>query len=1291
MNRRTQIKTKESAIFASLKRVVAALLILSINWSGLAAVGTSMAAFTDREGSSGNIFTAGTLDLKKPVSADFSPTVTPANATSTKDILVENNGNLPFKYQIKIDDVSGALCSNLTLKAIFNGEKYSGPITEDQNLISDALPVLAKDGKDSWNFKAILKSSDPDLKNTNCTFKFTLNANQTDGVGFSDEEFISNTVTSSSWDASVWTQTTVPQFSEGATTSTAIVGDGDGAIKLADAAVEVLGNDAIGSAGYPSTGYSVGNTAAGSEFNDNGYLIWEPYVTSVPLTVNKIYTYGTVSGNVKAAIYSDNAGNPGAKLTAEASDPAVANTWNAISVSDTYLPAGKYWIVFEVNTENAITASDPANGSRKGKLWNFGTEFPNNPASSGSILNIGDRSDCIYFTGTLAQRGVVKATKAVLSDDDANISSAKFYSHAAGSGRLAIYDNIGSDVLPLSGWNYRKNHTIQGSSGAGSGYQIRIVAHKGMGTDTGADVYLGNNVRDDFGDVRFTDDDGAALLNYWMEPGSFASGSQAAFWVKVNDDLGSTQSIYVYYGNGNATYNGIGANTFVMFDDFDSQAINTSKWKNRYGDAPSFSGGLMTFEANDHDPSKLIAIGAPTDNNLAIGARFQITGGSDSDERIGLGVKTSNTKDTNFWGTHTSSSYDRGFNYVLHNFSSLNEVKFLDDGEAWGNANYGSWSKNRFYTMEVFYDGTNVRGRTDYGVWNAWSRSGRSGYLALNIGSKDATSVWDWAYVRKAIASEPSQGAWGAEESNSRPNNRLWESGDVPMVAGWNTVSVAGLTLNAGTYWLAWQWDSASAGPSYAAGSAGDGYYFGQSYGAFPEALSGGTSSSEEWSMYLNYSKYAASGTFESNYFDNGKINYWDAVEWDEVAEEGITDINFEIGTANANPNSAESWSWTAVSGNSPIILALPETRYIKWRANLTGNGDKTPILNEVRIKYYEGAASQHIVLNEFLPNPEDTEYGFDFGQDGGLMPQGEWVEIYNKIGGKPVDLGAWKIQNAAGESVEVAAANTKGGSTIINPGDWAVVYMNRALLGNMDDTVKLLDMFDNVVDSHTYDIGNDCDLQPTLDGANDATPSAANCLEVPGNKSYARIPDGYGPWIDPIPTPGTPNELSEEEVAAAATTTEEVVMKETAADEFVVGDQIEIAAENGTTTEEVAVDDVIINTGEGTEDMAENGTTTGEEAAEENGTTTYAEGVEAAPVEEPQAEEPQISLDEVVAESGLPEAAAPVEELPVNDPVPAEVPVTVETPAVVPVPDNSPAPAADVPPVAGGDVPPAE
>jgi hypothetical protein len=87
-----------------------------------------------------------------------------------------------------------------------------------------------------------------------------------------------------------------------------------------------------------------------------------------------------------------------------------------------------------------------------------------------------------------------------------------------------------------------------------------------------------------------------------------------------------------------------------------------------------------------------------------------------------------------------------------------------------------------------------------------------------------------------------------------------WTSGSTPATGGgaWDTVLISAgtpntLTLDAGDYWLAWQWDSVNSGPSYTAGGANTGAYLAQAYGAFPDPMTGETLSTENWSEYVTY------------------------------------------------------------------------------------------------------------------------------------------------------------------------------------------------------------------------------------------------------------------------------------------------------------------------------------------------------------------------------------------------------------------------------------------------------
>ena len=148
------------------------------------------------------------------------------------------------------------------------------------------------------------------------------------------------------------------------------------------------------------------------------------------------------------------------------------------------------------------------------------------------------------------------------------------------------------------------------------------------------------------------------------------------------------------------------------------------------------------------------------------------------------------------------------------------------------------------------------------------------------------------------------------------------------------------------------------------------------------------------------------------------------------------------------------------------------------------------------------GTNPHTVLLNEILPNPA----GEEFGEDADPMPKGEWVEIYN-YGEYEIDLSDWKIRNQMGRVLAITAGNTSNGSAVIHPGEWLVVYRDGSEDFEMldgGDTITLADEKDRPVDSYTF-----------------AGPA-------PENKSYARIPDFSGDWVDPIPTPGKTNQEEE-------------------------------------------------------------------------------------------------------------------------------------------------------------------
>ncbi|MEA3452840.1 MAG: lamin tail domain-containing protein [Patescibacteria group bacterium] len=318
---------------------------------------------------------------------------------------------------------------------------------------------------------------------------------------------------------------------------------------------------------------------------------------------------------------------------------------------------------------------------------------------------------------------------------------------------------------------------------------------------------------------------------------------------------------------------------------------------------------------------------------------------------------------------------------------------------------------------------------------------------------------------------------------------------------------------------------------------------------------------------------------------DEGKMLAWESLEWTEETPAG-TDIGLQVSTS----NNASDWStWEPLSYSSSTDLSgLPNSRYIRWRASLeTVDGVNTPTLHDVTIKYLPSTASSDIVMNEFLPNPSGLipDYGFDFGEDNSLMSQGEWVEIYNK-GTANIDLAEWEIEDSTSNIIPIDLSHIMVASTVIAPGDYLVVYMNAETLDNSAETIYLKDMFGNTIDSYSYDLISACALEPTPDNPNTGVPSGDCDTVVPGNKSYARIPDGIGAWVDPIPTPAQPNKITvEEEVLVQEIFIEEEILTEAVIEHleeslvFSMSTQGSTNTSDGTVIEETIVeeDEIII------------------------------------------------------------------------------------------------------------------
>ncbi|MFA6437116.1 MAG: lamin tail domain-containing protein [Candidatus Paceibacterota bacterium] len=198
------------------------------------------------------------------------------------------------------------------------------------------------------------------------------------------------------------------------------------------------------------------------------------------------------------------------------------------------------------------------------------------------------------------------------------------------------------------------------------------------------------------------------------------------------------------------------------------------------------------------------------------------------------------------------------------------------------------------------------------------------------------------------------------------------------------------------------------------------------------------------------------------------------------------------------------------------------------WQLNLENNSQGFYKNRELELTLSSGTWRSGVFLNEFLPNP--------IGSDSLVMPEGEWVELYN-TSDQPIDVAGWHINDETDHAIAITATNTLPATTIVGAKDWLVVYLNHSVLNNTSgsstpaDIVYLYDNANTLIDSYSYH-GTNCELSPTPQQTNSLTTSSTcnTVLAVPENKSYARIPDGTGAWYDPAPTMGSVNKLNNDQ-----------------------------------------------------------------------------------------------------------------------------------------------------------------
>lgn len=162
----------------------------------------------------------------------------------------------------------------------------------------------------------------------------------------------------------------------------------------------------------------------------------------------------------------------------------------------------------------------------------------------------------------------------------------------------------------LPEWKYNRTVTFNNiNPSAYTDLQVKVVVN----TQT---LISAGKMKANGDDIRFTDSL-CNNLNYWID--SNLNTTTTVIWVKLKHIPASgNRTIYMWYGNHCASAGQNGDSTFILFDDFSSNTLNTSKWTSYNSSAGtgnySISGGAIslntviaggndiTFRSNDSFP-----------------------------------------------------------------------------------------------------------------------------------------------------------------------------------------------------------------------------------------------------------------------------------------------------------------------------------------------------------------------------------------------------------------------------------------------------------------------------------------------------------------------------------------------------------------------------------------------------------------------------------------------------------------------------------------------------------------
>ena len=278
-----------------------------------------------------------------------------------------------------------------------------------------------------------------------------------------------------------------------------------------------------------------------------------------------------------------------------------------------------------------------------------------------------------------------------------------------------------------------------------------------------AQITLDSKCRTDFGDIRFTEDDGATELDYWID--EKVDGDYAIFWVEVSTIPASPASvtIYVYYGKDDETTTSDMSNTFVDSNPMETLAGFDARFTkvdgdDRVLDEATYDRTVIKLPDTSAITSTTYTtpIAFPTDRKYIF--RYYYAGtctGGDSPNGNFWVMGDSGAEILYFAGARGGASSDKRLR---------TDISY----------NFGTFAEGSLLLWELIVDGANrqvlnvkVEDGDEYSTDRGFGAAFDPDVLELiDVGGGALGDGWFGAwFIREYVDPEPTHGVWGAEEA----------------------------------------------------------------------------------------------------------------------------------------------------------------------------------------------------------------------------------------------------------------------------------------------------------------------------------------------------------------------------------------------------------------------------------------------------------------------------------------------------------------------------------------------